>query len=432
MTARPRLPAGAFLGGAKSRLLPPSIPLRFFGAAVAFHLVAWLTLLAGAAELPDFAGGPGPVLAALHLVTLGVLVMSAIGASLQLLPVATRQPVGAKTRAPAAIWWLYTPGVALLALGMGAVLPWLALIGATAVALALLGFAALMMRNLRGARGMPAVVAHGWAALASLVVVLATALSMVWGWLGAAPLERSASLALHVAFAPYGFMGLLALGLAYILVPMFALAPNPAERPALVSCALAVAALLLAGAAAFGVAPLPLRVAAIALGTAAVLLHLRLMRAALAGGMRRELGRSFVLVRIGWAMLLASLALALALVLDTPLPGLAPLFGLAVVGGWLLSFLFGMLQRILPFLASMHASGAARGRRPPTPSAMTAERPLAWHFACHCGALAGLAVAIVGESPLIATAAAAPGSLGAAAFGIFFVSLLRRLRGSGA
>ena len=279
---------------------------------------------------------------------------------------------------------------------------------------------------------MPAVVAHGWAALASLVVVLATALSMVWGWLGAAPLERSASLALHVAFAPYGFMGLLALGLAYILVPMFALAPNPAERPALVSCALAVAALLLAGAAAFGVAPLPLRVAAIALGTAAVLLHLRLMRAALAGGMRRELGRSFVLVRIGWAMLLASLALALALVLDTPLPGLAPLFGLAVVGGWLLSFLFGMLQRILPFLASMHASGAARGRRPPTPSAMTAERPLAWHFACHCGALAGLAVAIVGRSAWIAAAAAALGGIGAAAFGVFFVALLRRLRGSGA
>ena len=104
MTARSRPPPGAFLGGAKSRLLPPSIPFRFFGAAVAFHLLAWLALLAGAARLPAFAGGPGPVLAALHLVTLGVLVMSAISASLQLLPVATRQPVGTPTRAPAAIW----------------------------------------------------------------------------------------------------------------------------------------------------------------------------------------------------------------------------------------------------------------------------------------------------------------------------------------
>ena len=91
-----------------------------------------------------------------------------------------------------------------------------------------------------------------------------------------------------------------------------------------------------------------------------------------------------------------------------------------------------MLQRILPFLASMHASGSAKGRRPPTPSAMTAERPLAWHFACHLGALAGLAVAIVGRSPWIAAAAAAIGSVGAAAFGVFFVTLLRRLRGGGA
>ena len=38
--------AGAFLGGATSRLLPASIPFRFFGAAVAYHLLAWLALCA--------------------------------------------------------------------------------------------------------------------------------------------------------------------------------------------------------------------------------------------------------------------------------------------------------------------------------------------------------------------------------------------------
>lgn len=423
--------AGLFLAGAKSRLLPVSIPLRFFGAAIAFHLVAWLALLAGATALPDFAGGPGPLLAALHLVTLGVLAMSAIGASLQLLPVATRQSLGDgwAARAPAAIWWLYTPGVAGLALGMGMALPWLAGIGAVTVVLALVGFALLLGRNLRGARGLPGVVAHGWAALACLLVVLATASSLVWAWLGAPPLPREAALALHVAFAAYGFMGLLGLGLAYILVPMFALAPNPDERLALASCAFAVAALALAAPAAFGVAPVALRGAAVACGATAVGLHLRLMRTALATGMRRELGRSFVLVRFGWAMLATSLALAAALALDAPLPGLAPLFGLVLVGGWLLTFLLGMLQRILPFLASMHAGGAGgKGRRPPTPSAMTAERPLAWHSACHLAALGGLALAILTRQPWIAAAAAAVGAAGAAAFGAFFVILLRRLR----
>ena len=47
------LAAGAFLGGAKSRLLPASIPLRYFGAAVAYHALAWLALLLGAPAVPS-------------------------------------------------------------------------------------------------------------------------------------------------------------------------------------------------------------------------------------------------------------------------------------------------------------------------------------------------------------------------------------------
>jgi len=37
----------SFLGGAKSRLLPPSIPFRFFSAAAVFHVFMWLGLLVG-------------------------------------------------------------------------------------------------------------------------------------------------------------------------------------------------------------------------------------------------------------------------------------------------------------------------------------------------------------------------------------------------
>src|ERR1700675_1847572 len=116
------LAAGAFIAGAASRLLPPSIPFRFFGAAVAYHLLAWIALFDGAQSVPRFAGGLGWPLAALHLVTLGVLAMTAIGASLQLLPVATRQPVRSQ-RWPALIWRVYTPGVAAVALGMGMAAP---------------------------------------------------------------------------------------------------------------------------------------------------------------------------------------------------------------------------------------------------------------------------------------------------------------------
>ncbi len=419
-----RLAAGNFLAGAASRLLPASIPLRFFGAAVANHLLAWLALLAGSGTLPRFAGGLGWTLAALHLATLGVLAMTAIGASLQLLPVATRQPVRSM-RGPVVIWWLYAPGVVAVALGMGLAQPALLLAGAVAVAAGLLVYAGLLARNLAGARGMPSIVAHGWVALASLAGVLATALSLALSYVGVPLLDRGTALALHIALAAYGFMGMLALGLSYVLVPMFALSAAPPERRALVSCALAALALALAVAAAFGVAPPVLRGLAVLSAAAAAGLHLGMMRAALRTGMRRELGRSFRLVRISWILLLASLLAALAVAFDLPFDGWPTLFGLTLVAGWLLTFLLGILQRIVPFLASMHKPP---GAAPRTPSSLTDDRPLAVHYWCHLAALALLALAIVSDNAWIAAAGALAGSVGAVAFAAFFAILLVRMR----
>src|SRR5690606_4743303 len=180
--ARPKLAAG-FLAGATSRLLPASIPLRYFGAAAVFHLAAWIALGAGAAGAPRFVGGLGWPLAALHFVTLGVLAMTAIGASLQLMPVATRQPVYS-TRLPAAIWWVYTAGVGVTAVGMGIGAPlWLGA-GAVAVVAGLIGYGVLTARNLAGARGMAGIVTHGWIALASLAVVVVSAVSLAFTYLG--------------------------------------------------------------------------------------------------------------------------------------------------------------------------------------------------------------------------------------------------------
>ena len=100
--------APGFLGGARNRLLPASIPFRFFATACVFHVLAWGLLLAAADEVIGFRGGLGWPLAVLHLLTLGVLVATALGASLQLLPVATGQPV-APVPVLAALWWLTTP-----------------------------------------------------------------------------------------------------------------------------------------------------------------------------------------------------------------------------------------------------------------------------------------------------------------------------------
>lgn len=418
--------SGAFLGGAKSRLLPASVPFRFFGAAVVFHFFAWLALAAGAEVWPAAPGALGWPLASLHLVTLGVLGMVALGAGAQLLPVATRQPAPGH-RLLGALWWPYTGGVAVLALGMGFVRPvWIA-VGAVAVTLSFLAWAALMFRNLLGARGMPGVVAHGWAALFALLVVLASALSLAATWLGLPAPGRDAVLAVHAVWAPYGFMGMLVLGLSYILVPMFALADRPGEREQLLSWGLALTALVLAASAVvFTEAAFALRILALLAGSAAAALHLRLMLRTLRDGMRGELGRSFTLVKIGWGGLAASLALSWAFVLEVPFPRLMTLFGLCLIGVWLLSLLLGMLQRILPFLAAMHAGGS--GRRARTPSSLTHDAALRVHFACHVAALALLGLAAVLDNAWLVRAGAMAGTVGAGAFAWFFAVVLHRMR----
>ncbi len=418
---------GSFALGAKGRLLPASVPLRYFGAAAVFHAAAWLLLLANATDWIEWRGGLGTPLAALHLVTLGTLLASAIGASLQLLPVATRQAVRSQ-RLAAALWWIYVPGIAALALGMGLSQPQLVAAGAAAVIAALLAWGALLALNLHGARGMPGVVLHGWGALAALALLAASAVALVMLWLGRPVIDRDAARALHLAAGLFGTMGLLAFGLSYIVLPMFALAAVPAERQQLAAGGAAVAAVALAAAAAYGAAALPLRVAAVAMGALALALHLRLVRGILASGMRSDFGRALAAMRIAWASLGVALAVALALALGAPADPWGRVFGVVAVGGWLLGFLFGVLQRILPFLASMHA--AQGQKRPPTPSALTPERPLKVHHVCHPAALALLVAATIAGSAPLARLAAAVGSVGALAFVVFVVGVTWRLRSS--
>lgn len=425
--------ASSFLGTAKSRLLPASMPFRFFGAATLFHLLFWLLLLVDAGGATVFAGGLGPPLAGLHSLTLGTLTMTAIGASLQLLPVATRQSIGS-TRWIVLLWWLYLPSLLLLLVGMGWPQTTLLAVGGVGTTAALLLYAVLLARNLAGARGMPVVLVHGWLALAALVVLLAAALSMIGGYVGwTLVLDRGRALPLHVAYAGYGFMAMLIMGFSAILVPMFALSPPPPTRRALTGAGLGALALLLSLLAVGADASRWWWVLACALALAGFAIHVAQMRRCLADGMRRDLGSSFVLVRLGWGLIAASIALALLQALgaavpslqlpDTWLPFTLPTV-LLMLG--LLSVLTGVLSRILPFLASMHAPPGKRG--PPVPSSLTAAGPQRWHAWAHPAACALLALAVwTGQAWLMVLAALA-GASGAVAMVAFFVHAWRRMQ----
>ncbi len=414
--------AASFLAGAKGRLLPAAIPFGFFAAGALFHVLMWLALLVAASQAVSFRGGLGPALSAIHLLTLGVMTTVAIGASAQLLPVATR-------RALAAVWpirlvfWLTVPG--LLALVTGMYLAWIPLLLPAAVltSAGLLVFAVVTADNLRRASNMPVVAAYGWAALAALVVLLGLGLALASnydrGWL---PDHAGIGLA-HMIMGGFGFMGLLVLGFSHVLVPMFALSSNPSPQVSYLGFALAAAAVTLGGASALFGDRIGLTLAGL-LGLAAAATHLWLMYRTLATGMRKRLGLSFVLIRASWLMLPLTVLTGLAALYGKAGPNGATLFGALLIGGWLLTFLMGVLQRILPFLASMHT---AKSGAPMMMSEIAASEPLRLHALCHGLGMALLLAGIASDTVWLAQAGSAIGLVGALAFAGFAARILGRV-----
>lgn len=415
---------GSFLGGARDRLLPASIPFRFFLAASLYHVLAWALLAFAADEAVRFTGGPGLTLAALHLLTLGVLTMTAVGASYQLLPVVTRRPLGRDWPARMSFWLLF-PGIALLALGMGTADPAWMKAGGVLAGLGLTIYALVTADNLRRAGSLPVVAAHGWLALVALAVAVALGLLLIWdftaGFLG----DHEGVALAHMGLAGFGFMGVLAFGLSLVLIPMFQLSRSLPARPGWAQVgftALALAAY--AGGILVDLKPLFWLGLAAALAASAV--YLWQMRHIHRTAMRKRLGLSFLVIRTSWALMVLGLVLTGAVWAGLGLPNGPTLAGFVLLAGWLLTFLTGVLQRIMPFLASMHAAG--KGGLPPLLSELTAETPLRLHAWCHFAALAMCGAGITADTGLPVRLGAIVGTVGALAFALFALNVAREVR----
>jgi hypothetical protein len=166
--------------------------------------------------------------------------------------------------------------------------------------------------------------------------------------------------------------------------------------------------------------------AAAVLGLGRVAQHLRVMIGIVAARMRKRLGPEFLLIRASWALLPASLMIAAALSLGLLPSNYAPLLIAVALYGWLLSLLTGVLQRILPFLASMQV--ARLQAQPVAPTKLVSETSLVIHRYGHFGGLAGLAAGTVLAMPEIIATAGVVGMIGALAFAWFAVTVLRRTR----
>lgn len=404
-----------FLSGANSRLLPASIPFRFFTAAMIFYVLFWAAVFFNGEDLTSYMVGSGPVLSMIHIATLGVLTMTVIGAALQLLSVATR-------KAFKGFWicrllsWIYIPGYMLLAYAMFIGDSMAMLIGGSVTGLGLLIFFYLIIDNIRGVQGMAAIMQHCWAAMLSLLALVVLGIMLIVN-MEQGFMEDHLTIALsHFIVAVFGFMSLLAMGFSYILVPMFALAPAPSEKLGRLSIAcnaLAIVAIV----AGLNLSLVWVSLIGVALAMVGVGLYIYGMMKVYGGRMRKRLGMPFLLIRIGWTMLAVTILWgAVGLAGYWPMAGFETghtLFAVLVIMGWLLTFLVGILQRIIPFLSSMHTSGS--GGIPMLASSMADDRLLTVNAIGHLAGLAIVSLGVILDMGLIIQIGAGAGFVGAVA-----------------
>lgn len=411
--------AGTIIAGAGARLLPPSIPYRFFFASGLYHLLGWALMLKAAVQVPVFQGGPGFTLAALHALTLGVFVMTAMGASLQIFPVVTGQSL--KTLWPARLAsWLFIPGVGVLIAGFTSGHTETMAAGGISLSAGLTLYVSVIVRLLAQASSFKVLRYHFWLALVALAALVLIGLAMIFDLLS---IDQDVAAA-HGTIALYGFMGLLAMGFSSVLVPMFALANSPSQGYSLLVMALYSAGLVVCvGAGLAGQQQIVIIGAGMML--MATLAHVLSMNRVIKAGMKKKLGISFILIRASWIVFPLSIASGIAAVSGVPFEPALLLAGYLAVFGWLLTFVLGVQQQIMPFLAAMNASTA--GNKPPRLSQLARGAPLKIHAVCHFIAFVFVGIGIAIDMETAVQAGASFGLIGACAFLWFTADVYRRM-----
>ncbi len=383
---------------------PLHVPLRFFLTAPLFGIAAGLLLTWQGPDALASRWTPS-TLALTHLLTLGFATMVMAGALTQVLAVVAGSRIPGLVPVAALAHAGLTAGAAVLA---GAFLhadPLQFIVSAVLLVPAILLFAA----------------AAGWATLGShgrtptlqgiRLALLALTLTAVLGGTmtlqrGGWPVPSESPIPYHITWGLAGWIGLLLVGVAYQVVPMFQLTrPYPGWMtrhlaPALAATLAAWTVAMLVDGSAMARILAALAAFGLALFAAQTLL--------LQARRRRRIRDPVVLFwRIGlgstlgatglWAWLVSAPAIAHG-------PELPVLLGVLALAGAAISLICGMLYKIVPFLMWLHLQPLAGQRwRIPSLREMVPERAVMLHFWIHCGALALLVAAV----PIAAMARAA-------------------------
>lgn len=416
-----------------------SLPLRFLLCAPLFAALAAAVLLWQGADA--FASRWTPaMLAATHLLTLGCVSMSIIGALLQLLPavagIALPQAWGRTVHAGLCGGTLLLAAgflsgrPALFALALALLIPSLLVVLARCAV-------GLWRQHAAGASAMMAAIRVALAALA-VTTVLGALLGSQFAWPGGAALRALPLIPLtdlHAIWGLLGWAGLMVIGVAYQVVPMFQVTetyPDWLTRGLTTWLFLLLVAVSIASrleetpARHFTQAAMALGAAgygAFAAVTIALLLH-------------RKRPRSEPAIQFWYASVGSLLAGCLVALLpwEAAEPALPLTLGVLLLAGFGLSVINGMLYQIVPFLLWYHLQTTLPGGCRSVPGVRKII-PEAWaqrQFGLHLAALA-LLLAACQRPELLARPAAGMmlASCLALAFNLgYALRLYRRLRGA--
>lgn len=412
---------------------PFSVPLRFFLTAPLFGIAAGALLLYYGPGLLVTRWSP-LTFGLIHLFTLGVLSMVMCGAILQVLPVLGGVPVPAAPAVGAVVHLMLTLGtlaltggflwgwppafdIALIMLGGGFGL----FIGAVGLALWRAEIANPTVRGLQ-------------ASVFSLLLTLFLGtflVGMLTGYGSSPHLQQFVNL--HLGWGFLGWVGLLVMGVAFQVVPLFQMTP---EFPALIRRFLVLAMLLTL--LLWTLSKILPGWEPVALGTELLLaagfagfggLILQLLRQR-----RRKVGDvSLVFWRLFSLALLLTAALRVAGLLLPALaawPGYSLMMGMGLLVAVSLSAISGMLHKIVPFLAWFHLQhrqmALMQHGRVQIPH-MKELHPDAWgwwHFRLHLALIVLSVFALIFPDQL----ARPLGVLVVAAFGVLWLGLLKAAR----
>jgi hypothetical protein len=317
--------------------------MPFFLTAPLFLLVGALVLLFGHDALLA-TRWTREMLALTHLLTLGFLGTTMLGAFQQLIPVLAGVPLPGAARLSLLLYVLWTPGTAMLVAGMGLGEPSALQAGAALLAAAIAPFVGVCGHALWRSGSRHDTIPAMALALLALAVSFALAVWLLWrvGWQApvAHPMTR-----LHIGWAAVLWIAGLLMGVAYQVVPMFQLTgPYPGRlRRLLVPL---MAGLLLI----WSLWPSPWLSAALAL----VLAIFAVMTLWLQQRRRRRVSDATLDF---WRVAMISLLLAVLAWLAwlfRPDGRLELLIGVLFLAGFATAAVNGMLYKIVPFLVWLH------------------------------------------------------------------------------